>query len=308
MSYQFTELREELTIKKVVSIHYFEYMSDFSFPGESHNFWEFLYIDKGELTVTADHEKIQMHQGQIIFHKPNEFHALVANNVIAPNLVVITFESGAPCMAFFENRILTVDESGRNLLAQIIAEARETFEGPMDDPYMEQLVRRDGAPFGSEQLIKIHLERFLIQLLRGPFKTHAYGSLAYGRRELEPHYSLPGGNDTFNDILAYLEQHIGEPLTVEQISRDNLIGVSQLKRLFRTYQGSGIIECFNQMKINTARQMIRDQQMNFTQIADALGYTSVHYFSRQFKQITGMTPTEYRSSIMQRAARPLRRL
>lgn len=39
MSYQFTELKEELIIKKIVSLHYFEYMSDFTFPGESHNFW-----------------------------------------------------------------------------------------------------------------------------------------------------------------------------------------------------------------------------------------------------------------------------
>lgn len=51
MSYQFTELKEELIIKKIVSLHYFEYMSDFTFPGESHNFWEFLYVDKGELQV-----------------------------------------------------------------------------------------------------------------------------------------------------------------------------------------------------------------------------------------------------------------
>ena len=37
--------------------------------------------------------------------------------------------------------------------------------------------------------------------------------------------------------------------------------------------------------------------MNFTQIADSLGYASIHYFSRQFKKITGMTPSEYSSSI-----------
>jgi YesN/AraC family two-component response regulator len=83
--------------------------------------------------------------------------------------------------------------------------------------------------------------------------------------------------------------------------------VSQLKKLFRTYQGSGVMECFNQMKINAAKQMIRNQQMNFTQIADALGYTSVHYFSRQFKKLTDMTPTEYRASIMLRAKRPQRK-
>ena len=51
------------------------------------------------------------------------------------------------------------------------------------------------------------------------------------------------------------------------------------------------------MKVGTARQMIRDNQLNFTQIADRLGYNSIRYFSRQFKKITGMTPSEYASSI-----------
>ena len=43
--------------------------------------------------------------------------------------------------------------------------------------------------------------------------------------------------------------------------------------------------------------MIRDEQMNFTQISEFLGYSSIHYFSRQFKKMTGMTPSEYASSI-----------
>lgn len=43
--------------------------------------------------------------------------------------------------------------------------------------------------------------------------------------------------------------------------------------------------------------MIRTNRMNFTQISEHLGYTSIHYFSRQFKKVTGMTPSEYASSI-----------
>lgn len=307
MSYQFTELKEEIIIKKIVSLHYFEYMSDFSFPGESHNFWELLYVDKGELLVTADREKYVLRQGQIIFHRPNEFHALAANNVIAPNLVVISFEAGQPCMSFFEHKILTAGESERNLLSQIIAEARETFDGPMDDPYMEALTRRELVPFAAEQMIKIHLEQFLIQL----FRTFS-GSFNDGRAAAKPSCkgkspALTNSSEIFSDILDYLERHMGQQLTIEKICRDNLIGASQLKKLFRTYQNSGVMECFNQMKIDAAKQMIRNQQMNFTQIADTLGYASVHYFSRQFKKITDMTPTEYRASIKQRAKRPQRK-
>lgn len=47
MTYIPTPLKREIIIDAVVTIHYFEYMRDFVFPGESHDFWEFLYVDKG---------------------------------------------------------------------------------------------------------------------------------------------------------------------------------------------------------------------------------------------------------------------
>ena len=53
----------------------------------------------------------------------------------------------------------------------------------------------------------------------------------------------------------------------------------------------GIIEFFTEMKVEFAKQLIRENQLNFTQISDFLGYSSIHYFSRQFKKVTGMTPS-----------------
>ena len=57
------------------------------------------------------------------------------------------------------------------------------------------------------------------------------------------------------------------------------------------------------MKVEAAKELIRTEQMNFTQISEKLGYTSIHYFSRQFKKVTGMTPSEYASSIKAMADR-----
>ena len=51
------------------------------------------------------------------------------------------------------------------------------------------------------------------------------------------------------------------------------------------------------MKIDSAKHMMRNKNLNFTQISEKLGYSSIHYFSRQFKKITNMTPSEYVSSI-----------
>lgn len=291
MKYKAVELKEEFSINRIISIHYFEYMSDFKFAGESHNFWEFLCVDKGEVEVTADLEKITLHRGDIIFHKPNEFHNVAANGVSAPNLVVISFECGDPAMGFFEDKILKVGEGERRLLAQILVEAREVFPGPMDNPYQEELVRGKARPFGGEQLIKLYLEQLLIHL----YRENAF----FQEVQREQPYAARKSETLYGDVVAYLEHNIRQQLTVEQICKDNLIGNSQLKKLFREREHCGVIEYFNRKKIEMAKELIRSRSMNFTQIADYLGYASVHYFSRQFKKTTGMTPTEYTASIKQ---------
>ena len=94
-----------------------------------------------------------------------------------------------------------------------------------------------------------------------------------------------------------MEGNIDSQLTIKQICQDNLVGRSIVQMLFRDYGNSGIIDYFSMMKIDIAKQLIRAQQLNFTQIADTLGYSSIHYFTRQFKNISRMTPSEYASSI-----------
>ena len=101
----------------------------------------------------------------------------------------------------------------------------------------------------------------------------------------------------FNRIVGYLEEKLNTRVTIEQICHDNLIGRSQLQKIFKEQCNMGIIEYFSLMKINAAKELMRTNQMNFTQISEHLGYTSIHYFSRQFKKVTGMTPSEYASSI-----------
>ena len=50
---------------------------------------------------------------------------------------------------------------------------------------------------------------------------------------------------------------------------------------------------FSLFKISAAKQLLVRRDLNISQIADALGYSDVHYFSRRFKQLTGMPPSQY---------------
>lgn len=294
MAYESIPLTEDIHIDQLYTVHYFEYRSDFSYPGERHNFWEFQCVDKGSAKVQTDDDVHILNRGQVIFHRPNEFHNLTAVGQTAPNIVVISFECSSPCMEFFEKRILTLSDTERNLIGMIIAEARRCIASPLNDPYLQKMEIKKDSLFGSQQLILLYLQELLISMIR---------------RHTLPQVSMPvnrlpvpkNGSDIYNKIIFYLEEHIREFVTIEDICHDNLIGRSQLQKLFREQHQCGIIEFFTEMKVEFAKQLIRENQLNFTQISDFLGYSSIHYFSRQFKKATGMTPSEYSTSIKARS-------
>lgn len=296
MSYVGTYLEDSFSISRIYSIHYFEYMNDFSFEGESHDFWEFICVDKGEVGVTAGNSFTILRKGEITFHQPNEFHNVKATGKTAPNLVVISFKCLDNAMQFFQGKVLRIDETERNLLADIIIEARRCFDCRLDDPYLQNMPTKEPDMFGARQLIRIYLEHFLIHLIRRYSRT---SMLPQKLPKAEPLKSTKRKSDIeiFHRVTDYLETNLSFHITIDEICRDNLIGRSQLQKIFKEQSSLGIIEYFSHMKINAAKEMIRTNRMNFTQISEHLGYTSIHYFSRQFKKITGMTPSDYSSSI-----------
>lgn len=300
MSYESIVLKEELHISSVVTIHYFEYMNDFSYEGESHDFWEFLCVDKGAVDVVAGDTPHSLEKGQIIFHKPNEFHKVQANGRVAPNLVVMSFYSASPCMHFFDGKILPITDTDRHLIAKILLEARRCFASPLDDPYQEKIELNPEAPFGSQQMIQLYLETLILGMLCRNANPN----------DIRPQPALKSIKRSYDDmiyqkVIDYLQEHIREKICIEDICSNVLIGASPLQKLFRERHNCGVIRYFSEMKIERAKELIRENNLNFTQISECLGYTSVHYFSRQFKQLSGMTPSEYASSIKGLAERDI---
>ncbi len=284
--YTGTRLNDEIKISRLYTVHYFEYSKRFSFTGESHDFWELVYADKGDVTVFADDKSFVLEQGNVIFHKPNEWHNVRANGVDAANITIITFASPSKAMSFFENKMLTVGQKQKELLSKIVSEYTNAFKTPLNDPYTTHLERRSDAAVASEQLIKLFLCEFLILFLRNN---------PSGRQRTVR--SIHSSDATLNLLINYMEQNITKTVTLKELMEYSGTNRTAIENIFRENLGKGAVEYFLILKIELAKKYLREDNYNITQISEILGYSSIHYFSRQFKKITGMTPTEYLLSI-----------
>ena len=99
-------------------------------------------------------------------------------------------------------------------------------------------------------------------------------------------------------ILDYLEENLEKKITVATIADHFGKSESAIKNLFSTYSDGGIIKYFNSLKIKEAKKLIREGNFNMSQIADKLGFDNPQYFSKFFRMYTGMSPSEYKSSII----------
>ncbi len=280
----------ELDIDQIFSIHYFEYFKDFTYSGEAHDFWEFVYVDKGAIEALGGNRKYNLIKGDIIFHQPNEFHNLNSNGRIAPNLVIISFSTKSLGITWFRNKVLRISNEEKNLLARIIHEAGNAFSSELSDPWLPGLKRKKNPIFASEHLIKLYLEQFLIGLVRR--ELHITESI-------EPISPLreKTNKDAFNIVIRYFEKNILEMSTLETVCRETGYSCTHLENVFKEKTGRSVMEYYKIIKLERAKDLIREGDYSFTQIASFLNYSSIHYFSKIFKKYIGMTPSEYSSSV-----------
>lgn len=282
-----TKLQTLINVSKIVTIHYYEFDRNCVFEGERHDFWEMVYVDKGCVQIMQDEEQILLKQGRILFHKPNEFHSIRAYQS-APNFFVISFVCDSPAMRYFEAYQTDLDETLRFFISSIIKESGKVYAIPKNDPNLKALVRKDTAPLGGEQLIKTYLEQLLIFLIRGITKTEGSG-LFPTKESMQNHLVVA--------VKQYIETHLEKTFRVGDICKEFGYGKSYLSRLFVSQTGETLAAYAVRMKIDRAKQLVREGSMNFAQISAQLSFDNPQYFSRVFKRVTGMTPSEFKNSL-----------
>ncbi len=97
------------------------------------------------------------------------------------------------------------------------------------------------------------------------------------------------------EALSFIEQHYSEPITVPQLMRLARMSESSLLRTFRRVLNRSPIEHVIRVRVLKASEWLRQGDVRVTEAAFKCGFNDSNYFSRQFRQVMGVSPREYRA-------------
>ena len=280
-------LPEKISIQRLISAFYYELPDDFHYSGESHSGWEFVYVEKGRVSVGADNATYILKKGEMVCHKPFEFHTIKPYEPQTA-VIIFCFETENEYMQYFNNNILSVNQRQKQYLNDIANMGAAVFlpKAPLEIVSDGEM---DVSPASTEleqQFIKNSIELLIISLL------NADATEKQNRISLYEHF-LRRKTLTEN-IIEYLKENLNQAVTLEHVSRRFSYSLSSIKRIFKEETGCSVISYLNQLRMEKARELLTDKSLSVGDAAARLGYANTYYFSNAFKKKWGMSPSAFR--------------
>lgn len=96
--------------------------------------------------------------------------------------------------------------------------------------------------------------------------------------------------------MDYLREHYSEQVTLNEVADSVYVSTCYISRMFKKELGRNFVETLNGIRMEKARELLLDPRYKTYEVAERVGIPDAHYFSRLFKKVVGVTPTEFREA------------
>lgn len=257
-------------IKEIVGYYYQVRNANYTFPGEEHDFWELTFIDNGELATTVDDELYKLDELDLILYSPGQYHTQKTGDSKSCSYLTILFDMDIPDSYLLTNRVYNAHRDIHNALNNFIK------------------VSTNDILYDSE-LMLCYLKELIIKILQYDFLSSSPVASTPMQQRFE--------SELLNEIILYINDTIYEQLTIEEICHKFSVSRSSLQTLFKNNLNIAPKQYISDLKLKKSKLLIKENIYTISEISLMLGFTSIHYFSRKFKQKFEITPTDYAKTI-----------
>lgn len=258
----------ELKATRLLTFFYQECASNFYFRGEQHTAYELVYVDRGLLHNLVSGQDIVLKQKEFMLIDRQEWHTQYSDQPVS--FLTISFLAQNNTLSAMSNKVFSPTGRETTLLCQMLQE--------------------DTQNMYSFDCLDSLLRLFLVELLRSVPNHPAASAARY-----------PATSHTERAIVDQLIQIVsstsGKPLSLPSLAASAHISVTYLHRLFQTHLGMSPGKYIQKIRIEECKLLLRSGTLSMGEIAKQLGFSSQQHFSRQFRSVTGMTPSEYTRSL-----------
>lgn len=260
----------QFVVNEICAYYYLVKSPGYIFPGESHGYFELTFVDTGILESKVEDKEFTLKNYDLLIYGPDQYHdQKILSNEPCSYLTII-FEADIDEYQSIINRVFHCPREYYQILDKFIKETTSSL------PY-------------SKDFMICYLQELLIHLLRYDSEKNEIKPTTPIRQHFE--------NELLEEILTYINDKAFEPLPVDEICTHFSISRSSLQNLFKANLKVAPKHYINEIKLAKSKVLIKKAEYNISEIAQMLGFNSIHYFSRKFTHRFGITPSDFAKKI-----------
>ncbi|MFD0711209.1 helix-turn-helix domain-containing protein [Paenibacillus sp. GCM10027626] len=257
--------------------------------------YEFLYVKQGTLTIEIEDIAYTGKSGDLFVLKPQKRHRIIVVGSEAVRQPHVHFDLvEKPDSPHVPVSFRTADQMNAHELAWF---RPDELSGP--ETQLPNLISLS-APSQFEQLLFAIIDEFRIKSAYSALRMKGLllELVAYALRETErQQFTLSSKRlELLDNVKHYLQKQLFRPVTLDELSAHFHLNKRYLIGLFRQAFGQTPIQYHQQLRMEQAKTMLKFTMQSIQEIADTLGYPSIHMFSRAFKNSVGCSPSSYRAN------------
>ena len=264
---------------------------------ESHYFSEIILVRCGACRITRGSYVCTLHPGELIYISP-----LIRHSIDSADGKPVIFDTVKFSITRLQElpaylaylRSLSIDAAKVHLPIYMTAEDVNTYH--MGDIIRECLHEARLNDFISD----LHIRALIYLLVSGLARFWTAKRETFAEQLSRPH-------DPVMDIPSYIEQHISEPLRVEDLARRCSLSYPWFAKRFHEFFGISCKQCIERLRVEAVEHYLAYTDLNLADISGRTGYTDCSHMVKDFRRMTGMTPGQFRSMMKIQGRAPFSR-
>jgi len=258
-------------VQRIVKI---KYLPGFRSDWHTHDFYHYVYVLTGTGMIKISDMQYIVQQDEFYMIPPQTYHEIASYKDYEFKTIEIKFtldnQKIINHLNSMPDRIKITDPKVRYSLETILREAsnKEAF---------------------YRYIINVKFADIILNMLRMFDYQNAYKKNHPDRTEIYENTEDPG----LQDVINFIEKNINKHMEIKELAKVAKISEAYFYTVFKNKFGISPNQYINKVKLSKAKELMLYSDLNVTQIADLLGFTSLHYFSKFFKKREGVSPLEY---------------